>query len=184
MLFRSATATIGDGIVGIVTITSAGSGYAFAPTVSFINEVFLAGVPTVSAAATAIVSAAGSITAIRITNAGLGYSVAPTILINNVGVGSTSYGSFVFNEVITGSISSVTARVRSWNSITNELQISNISGSFLTGERVVGSESGASRVIHLIDTSATDDGYADNDNIEMEADSIIDFTETNPFGMP
>jgi len=26
--------------------------------------------------------------------------------------------------------------------------------------------------------------FADNDNIEIAADSIIDFSETNPFGMP
>ena len=26
--------------------------------------------------------------------------------------------------------------------------------------------------------------YADNDTIETKADSIIDFSETNPFGMP
>ena len=176
--------TIGNGVVGIITVTNSGSGYVGFPTISFTNEIFLPGVTTVSAAATAVVSAAGSITAIRITNAGLGYSVAPTILINNVGVGSTSYGSFVFNEIITGSISGVTARVRSWNSITNELQISNVSGIFKVGERVVGSTSNASRVIRTIDTSANDDGYADNDDIQVQGDSIIDFTETNPFGMP
>ena len=26
--------------------------------------------------------------------------------------------------------------------------------------------------------------FADNDNIQTEGDSIIDFTEKNPFGMP
>lgn len=180
----SATATIGDGVIGIVSITSAGSGYISSPTISFINEIFLTGVTTVSAAATAVVSAAGTIIGIRITNAGLGYSVAPTILINNVGVGSTSYGIFEFNEVVTGSISGVTARVRSWNSNTNELQISNISGAFISGERVIGSKSGASRAIKSIDVSASRDGYFDNDNIEDESDSIIDFSELNPFGMP
>lgn len=178
-----ATATIGDGIVGVITVTNGGSGY-LNPTVSFTNEVFLSGVSTVSAAATAIVSAAGSITAIRITNAGLGYSIAPTISINNVGVGSTSYGTFIFNEIITGSTSGVTARVRKWNSITNELQISNVSGSFIPGERVNGSKSGASRVIRSIDLENTKDGYVDNSNIETEADRIIDFSEGNPFGMP
>jgi len=178
------TATIGDGVVGVVTITSAGSGYVSAPNITFTNEIFLTGVTTVSAAATAVVSTAGSITAIRITNAGLGYSVAPTMLINNVGVGSTSYGSFIFNETITGTVSRVTARVRSWNATTNELEISNISGTFVVGERVVGSESAASRAIRIINTMATDDGFADNNNIEIEADSIIDFTQSNPFGMP
>ena len=27
-------------------------------------------------------------------------------------------------------------------------------------------------------------GFDDNDNIQTQADSIIDFTEKNPFGMP
>jgi len=179
-----ATAIIGDGVLGIITVTDGGGGYSSSPIITFTNEVFLSGVSTVSAAATAVVSAAGTITEIRITNGGLNYSVAPSIVINNVGVGSTSYGDFVFNEIITGSTSGVTARVRSWNAITNELQISNVSGAFVAGERVVGTASSASRVIRIIDTFANNDGYADNDNIELEADNIIDFTESNPFGMP
>jgi hypothetical protein len=39
----------------------------------------------------------------------------------------------------------------------------------------------------LLTTEATNynrDQYADNDNFDYEADSIIDFSETNPFGMP
>ena len=179
-----ATATIGDGIVGSITLTSGGGGYFAAPAITFTNEVFLPGVTTVSAAATTIVSTAGTITGIRITNAGLNYASAPTILINNVGVASTSFGNFVFNEVITGTASSVTARVRSWNSVTNELIISNVSGTFVAGERVIGSKSGSSRVVRFIDPIANNDGYTDNDNIESSADSIIDFSEVNPFGMP
>ena len=180
----AATATIGNGVIGVVTVTSGGSGYITSPTITFTNQVFLSGVATVSAAATAVVSSAGTITAIHITNAGLGYSVAPTIVVNNVGVGSTSYGDFVFNEIVTGSISGVTARVRSWNVNSNELQIANIAGVFQVGERVVGSISSASRDIRIIDTSANSDGYADNDNIQTQGDLIIDFNETNPFGMP
>lgn len=180
----AATATIGDGVVGVITITNGGGGYTFAPTISFTNEIFKTGVTTVSAAATAIVSSAGTITTIRITNAGLGYSVAPTLMINNVGVGSTSYGTFKFNEIITGSVSGVTARVRNWNASTNELDISNVSGTFLIGERVIGSQSGSSRVIRTVDTMASDDGFFNNKTIENEANSIIDFTESNPFGSP
>ena len=30
----------------------------------------------------------------------------------------------------------------------------------------------------------TDDGFADNLEIETQADSILDFTEQNPFGTP
>jgi hypothetical protein len=85
---------------------------------------------------------------------------------------------------VTGSQSGTTARVRSWNSITNQLQVSTVSGEFVTGETIVGSDSGASRGLITIDAYPADDGYSDNQNIENEADSIIDFNEINPFGMP
>ena len=53
-------------------------------------------------------------------------------------------------------------------------------------KQVVGTESGTSYDV-LLTTEATNynrDQYADNDNFDYEADSIIDFSETNPFGMP
>ena len=178
----AATATIGDGVVGVITVTNAGVGYTAPPRVTFTNEVFLSGVTTVSAAATAIVSTAGTVTAIRVTNAGIGYSIAPTISIESPSTSST--GDFVFNEIVTGSASGVTARVRTWNSLTNELKVFSVQGSFVVGENIVGSTSGASHQLRLIDTNPTDDGYASNSEIETSADSIIDFTETNPFGTP
>ena len=178
----AATATIGSGVVGIITVTNGGSGYSSQPIISFTNEIFLPGVSTVSAAATAIVSTAGTITSIRITNAGLGYSVAPTVVISNPSLAST--GNFIFNEIVTGSASSTTARVRTWNSVTNILEVSSVSGSFSLGENIVGSTSGASHQLRLIDTDPPNDGYTDNQSIESEGDSIVDFSERNPFGVP
>ncbi len=172
----TATATLGDGIVGVITVTNAGSGYITAPSITF------TGISTVSAAATARVSAAGTITSIRITNAGLGYTVPPTIVIGNPSLNST--GNFIFNELVTGSQSSVTARVKSWNSITNVLQVSQVSGEFIAGENIVGTASSASHYLKSIDVFVAKDGYAANEEIEEEADKIIDFSETNPFGMP
>ena len=173
----AATTTIGDGVVGIITITNDGGGYVDIPTITF------TGIATVSAAATAIVSAAGTITQIRITNAGLGYTTSPIITIANppqiVGV-----GTFVFNEIVTGSTSGTTARVRSWNVITNVLEVATVSGSFTPGESIVGTASSASRKLRSIDTSTSEDGYSDNNDIETEAEDIIDFSSTNPFGMP
>jgi hypothetical protein len=173
----AATTTIGDGVVGIITITNDGGGYVDIPTITF------TGIATVSATATAIVSAAGTITQIRITNAGLGYTTSPIITIANppqiVGV-----GTFVFNEIVTGSTSGTTARVRSWNVITNVLEVATVSGLFTPGESIVGTASSASRKLRSIDTFAVEDGYSDNEIIETEADSIIDFSNTNPFGMP
>ena len=171
-----ANATLGDGIVGIITITNSGSGYVNPPTITF------TGISTVSAAATAVVSAAGSITAIRITNAGLGYTETPTITIGDPSL--TSSGSFIFNELVTGSQSGVTAKVRSWNSITNILEVSNINGEFTPGENIVGSASSASHYLRKVETLSVKNGFTNNDEIEEEADAIIDFSERNPFGMP
>ena len=172
----TATATIGNGVIGIVTITNGGSGYTSSPQITF------TGISSVAAAATAVVSAGGSITQIRITNAGLGYTQAPIITIENPSL--TSVGNYIFNEIVTGSISSTTARVRSWNSITNNLEVSNVSGEFIVSETIIGSDSGASHKLRIINTNPVNDGFADNENIEIEADSIIDFSEANPFGMP
>ena len=178
----AATATIGDGVVGIVTITNGGSGYTTPPTITFTNEVFESGVTTVSAAATAVVSAAGTISNIFLTNAGVGYSVAPTMSI--AASGSSGSGTFQFNEVVTGSSSGTTARVRVWNSTTNELEVGSVTGEFTRGETITGATSGAAYELRVADAQPTDDGFADNINIETEADAIIDFSEQNPFGMP
>ena len=172
----AATAVINTGVVGLATITNAGAGYTVNPTIT------ISGVSTVSAAATAIVSAAGTISAIHFTNSGAGYTVAPTITIANPDMDST--GDFAFNEVVTGSISGTTARVKRWDSTTNELEIYKVGGDFTVGENIVGSTSGASHQLRVISTDPPDDGFADNVNIETEADSILDFSEQNPFGIP
>lgn len=172
----AATAVINTGVVGLATITNAGAGYTVNPTIT------ISGVSTVSAAATAIVSAAGTITAIHFTNSGAGYTVAPTITIANPDLDSV--GNFTFNEVVTGSISGTTARVKRWDSTTNELEIYNVAGDFTVGEDIVGSTSGATHQLRVISTDPADDGFADNITIETEADSILDFSEQNPFGIP
>ena len=172
----AATAVINTGVVGLATITNAGAGYTVNPTIT------ISGVSTVSAAATAIVSAAGTISAIHFTNSGAGYTVAPTITIANPDL--DSIGNFTFNEVVTGSVSGTTARVKKWDSTTNELEIYNVAGDFTVGEDIVGSTSGATHQLRLVSTDPADDGFADNITIETEADSILDFSEQNPFGIP
>ena len=178
----AATATVADGIAGIITVTAGGSGYVTPPTVTFSNEVFLTGVSTAGAAATAIVSAAGTISAIRFTNTGIGYSTAPTVTV--AAPSSSSTGEFIFNEIVTGDSSGATGRVRVWNTETNILEVANVTGTFALGENIVGSTSSASHELRKVDVNPTDDGFSDNVDIETEADSIIDFSEQNPFGMP
>ena len=175
----AATSKIENGVVGIVTITSGGSGYTTSPTITFTAQ---NGISTVSAAATAIVSTAGTISAIHIRNAGVGYTVAPTISIASPG--SSGSGNYSFNETITGGTSGATARIRTWDAVTNELEIYNITGTFRAGETITGSSSGASHLIRVVDDTNFDDGYGENDEFELQADAILDFSENNPFGTP
>ena len=181
--------SISDGGIGIITMTTyggliGGGGFTTSPQITFSNEIFASGAATTAgAAATAVVSTAGTITAIRITNAGAGYSIAPTITVADPSFGSS--GNFIFNEIVTGSASTTTARVRVWDTDTNILEVSTVGGSgFQIGETVTGSKSGATQVVRLVDTDPDNDEYADNFNIEAAADEILDFTEQNPFGVP
>jgi hypothetical protein len=172
-----AVATIGDGIVGIITITNGGSGYINSPAVSFI------GVSSISAQASSVINDSGSVTQIRITNAGLGYTEVPQIQIGapNVMVG---FGTYQYNEVVVGSISSITARVKSWNFMTKILEVSNSSGTFLPGEIVTGNDSGANYSIRTRNLNTDSGNFGQNNTIQEEANKILDFSEENPFGTP
>jgi len=172
-----ATSTIGDGIVGIITITNSGSGYINPPKVNII------GISSISAKANAIINASGEVTQIRISNAGLGYTQAPEIQIEspNIMVGS---GTYEFNESVIGSLSNATARVKSWNSTTKKLELSNSSGQFIPGDIVTGQVSNTSYSVRSSDLNNVNDSYGQNDVIQREADKILDFNEINPFGTP
>jgi len=172
------TVFIGDGAVGIVTLTDAGSGYTTAPTVTITGPV---GVGT-TATAEAVVSTAGTITAINITNAGAGYTSSPTITISDPSLDNS--GNYKFNEIVTGSITGVKGRVRTWNATTNVLEVANVSGMFSIGENLTGSTSGAVHSLRVVSEDPPEDGFADNVNIESAADDILDFSEQNPFGIP
>ena len=170
----TAVATIGDGVLQRVSIANSGSGYVDPPTITF------TGISSISAQATAIVSANGNIQSIVLTNTGLGYTEAPTVTIGNPLL--LSSGSFVFNEIITGSETGVTARVKSWNSTTNVLQVAQVSGEFKPGENIVGTASSASHYLKSVQIIANRDSFYQNDEIQDESDKIIDFDENNPFG--
>jgi hypothetical protein len=172
------TAYIGNNVVGVVTITAGGAGFTTTPTVTISGPT---GVGT-TATAHAVVSSAGSITAINLTNAGSGYTSVPSISISDPSMDST--GNYIFNEEVEGSVSGTTGKVRSWDAVSNILEVSSIQGTFSLGENIVGKVSNASHALRVVDTEPTDDGYADNFNIEQAADKILDFSETNPFGMP
>lgn len=158
------------------TITNGGVGYSTAPNVS-ISLPSLS--PNLPASARAVVSAAGTISAIRIANAGEGFFSAPSV---TVGVAATvGFGTYWFNEIVTGSRSGASARVKRWDKDTNILQVGITTGGFYPGELITGTKSGA---IYTIKVSAgsTVDKYEQNDQIESAADLVLDFSESNPFG--
>ena len=186
----AATAGISStlGSVGVVTITEAGSGYTSAPILTFSAP----GTGT-TAIGIATINNAGIVTALYIEHAGIGYTSEPTI--SMTAPESAGTGGYIFNEIVTGSSSGTTARVKSWNANTYELEVGVISGGFSPGENVVGQDSGATYALRVQDKwtaspRTNEDGtvtttpFADNQNIETNADDIIDFTEKNPFGMP
>ena len=177
----AATATISDGSIGIVTITSGGTGYSTVPTITF------TGAPGTGTTATAVAyvgsgNTVGIVTQIGITNAGIGYTLAPTATITTPYTGGA--GNYIFNEVVTGAASSATGRVKSWDASTMELNVSIATGAFTVGEVITGSTSGATYEYQIVAATNTDDAYSENTPIQSAADDILDFTETNPFGMP
>ena len=174
------------GSVGIVTITTGGSGYTTTPNVSISTA------PSGGTDATGeAVMVGGTISAIRISNAGSGYTSAPTI---TVGAATTiADGDYIFNETVqVSSDSSETARVKVWDSGSRTLDVSMLTKmQFQVGEKIQGLESGAEYVILSVDYDTPNDypndqynanQYNDNANFETEGDSILDFSEGNPFG--
>ena len=176
----AATSFTGDGTLGVVTFTNHGGGFTTNPTVT------ISGPTGVGTTATAIaeINNAGIVTFFGFTNAGSGYTTSDVVNITFSEPSLTSTGTFVFNEIITGQTSGVTARVRTWNSTTNILEVASVTGDFRVGETITGGTSGASRVLRLRDIEPDNVEFADNFTIETEADAIIDFSEQNPFGTP
>ena len=176
----AATSFTGDGTLGVVTFTNHGGGFTTNPTVTISGPT---GVGT-TATAVAEINSAGIVTFFGFTNAGSGYTTSDVVNITFSDPSLTSTGTFVFNEIVTGQTSGVTARVRTWNGTTNVLEVASVSGDFTVGETLLGGTSGASRVLRLRDIEPDNVEFADNFTIETEADAILDFSEQNPFGTP
>ena len=176
----TATATIGAGgtITGL-TIVSGGGGYDGPVTVTISNDDSIKS--GVRAVARAEISEGNVVTAVRIINPGVGYTANPTVTIADPPL-ITGIGTYQFNELITGESSRTTARVKEWIPASNTLKISYVDGTFTNGELIVGAASSATYAADFYTNDDTYDKYTDNDSIETEADLIVDFTESNPFG--
>ena len=180
--------TLSQGIVRF-TMTDNGIGFGTAPIVTI--AVPNAGVA--SDRATGITSIGvdpssgfNRVNSIFITNAGAAYTSSPTITISDPETIS-GIGTYHFNEVVQGMRSGTQARVKNWDADTGILSISNVgigttTTGFFKGEDVKGLTSGALFSVSLYDKDDSTDKYNEGDIFESEADLIIDFSESNPFG--
>lgn len=99
----------------------------------------------------------------------------------NVADGGT--GDFVAGEIVTGGSSNVTSEVKTWNSATRQLVVYNRSGIYAIPETLTGNTSGAAWTSATYNTLNNMNSDTDqNFTLETQADAIIDFTESNPFG--
>lgn len=179
-----AVSYINDGVIRKIDVVNGGSGYTSPPQVTFVG--LGSTTPVVR-----VILDDGVVTQIRIIDGAFGFNSPPTITIQSPF--ASGIGTYYYNEVIVGSASSVTARVKSWNKVTGFLELSNITGEFSVGETLSGQESGAMYKILDVNTDNLDDPnddyndedpYSQNLEIQMQADSILDFSERNPFGSP
>ena len=173
-----------QGVISFV-INDGGTGYGTAPIITVDD-------PTLgndTATAISEISYDGTdsfVNKIYITNPGSRYTGIPTVTVADPDT-VLGIGTFQFNEIVKGSRSFTTARVMDYNFDNYILKLSNlgIGGTitgFVAGESVIGQSSGADFVVRSIVIDDLYDKYAQNDEIELEADSLIDFTESNPFG--
>jgi len=178
-----ATAIVSEACLGPVAITTGGQGYTFTPTVGITSVWIQQSTSTtgniLNAKAEAVVSTSNTVTQIRYSNAGAGYTSTAAI----VGISSvvaTSFGNYEGGETVVGGKTGTEALVSSWDAANRILKVSIPSGNFALGESVVGA--GASYTVSSIENDFGNLDFASNEEIELEADNIIDFTENNPFG--
>ena len=170
--------------VSEIEITGSGRGYTTSPVVT------ISGPGTgVTATAIARINSNTEIDSIRILKPGIGYTEAPTISIT--GLSAIGIGTYAYNETITGETSGTTAVVRDFGIVESTisgvpdstiLRVSLNTGEFSPDEVVVGSISSARYVVQNYDDESYDDTYDSNEEFELEADNILDFSESNPFG--
>ena len=179
--------TTSQGVVRFV-MTENGIGFGTVPTVTV--SVPPAGIASDRAVGIASIGDAGNgfnrVNSIFVSNPGTAYTSAPTVTISDPETIS-GIGTYLFNEIVQGMRSGTQARVKNWDQDTGILSISNVGVGtttlgFFAGENIKGLTSGALFSVSIYDKDDSTDKYNEGDIFESEADAILDFTESNPFG--
>lgn len=170
--------TNSNGIIRL-SITDGGAGYTNVPNVTIVGD----------GDGSQVLARLGNnknIEAIDIISSGEGFTSAPSIVIDNPSI-ITGVGTYIFNEIVYGSLSRTEARVKYWDDATKILKVSFIGASdvgkgFYQGETIIGLESLCNYTVKDYTSMNLDDKYSQNNEIEQEADLIVDFSQSNPFG--
>ena len=176
-----ATAVCGitTNLVTRIHIADKGDRYYQPPTVTISPPV---GGGTTATAVAKIYS--GRLSEVLLVNAGSGYTSLPTITVSPPPI--VGFGTYIISEEVTGTLSGTSAIVKYWQNsgkdIDKTLRVYLNSGTFNVGENIVGSASSAIYTLKSYDLDTTSYNYSQNDEIGQEADLIIDFSESNPFG--
>ena len=192
----AATCSIQTTDYGIISIVMSDNGVGY----STIPNVTISG-PTAIGSTASLVATINSdtqVSSIRISNPGIGYTLgdSPVVTVASPPL-ITGLGTYGFNEVVRGLTSGTEGRVKSWDSDTKVLKVSlvgigtTVSG-FIPGEIIVGTSSTISAAstsngyaiytVKSYDKRDIYDKYEQNDEIEEEADTFLDFSQSNPFG--
>ena len=122
----------------------------------------------------------------EIDEVGRDYAYTQSLALNSNGTGTYKRGEAVYQGSSYASATS-TAIVKSWIPSNTTLQIINIKGVFSASANVRGVTSNANYSLVTYDRQnfdAVHEEFANNKKIQDEANTITDFTETNPFGDP
>ena len=186
----AATCGINTSSAGIIRfiMTNEGVGYGTVPVVTVSDpNLGIASERAVGIASLGIDPSSGfnRVNSIFIQDAGKNYDNTVTVTISDPETIS-GVGTYLFNEVVQGMRSGTQARVKSWDQDTGILQVGNVgigttTPGFFPGEDIKGLTSDALFSVSIFDDDTTDK-YNEGDIFESEADLIIDFTESNPFG--
>lgn len=169
-----------NGVIGF-NIIDGGEGYKTKPLITISG-------PGIGETAVGIASLGqnSEIVSISISNPGVGYTQPPTVLIEPPSIISGS-GNYALNEIVVGSVSNTKARVKDWDEKTKILKVSNVGigetvFGFYSGEVVIGTASSARYAISSVEQYNLYDKYSQNKDLQKEANQILDFSESNPFG--
>ena len=180
----------GGGIVTSIGANSVGIGTSIGGTgtvtTTFVGTGAMVGAKAGQVQATAVATLSGSnMFRIYLTDAGEGYEATPTISIS--APLSVGLGTYHINERVVGSNSGAEAYVKKWDAANRKLEISINTGDFWPGEYITGTASSARYQVFSwgddLSSQAAGSEFFMNDEFEAAADELLDFTETNPFGI-